>query len=551
MQWILYLIKRIFWQWRTWLKRRAQPYYLKVNLHAPMPLWPTEKPKWYVALIKGKNPTSIFEIQRGLRRRLDEAKCQGVYLYVGDLILGPSELNLWIDFLKECRRKNHATVIWAKHFDASSYALARYCDRIVLQPGGSIASQGLYRELFFWRRSLAKLGIEAQVVAVSPYKSAMDMWSCDQASAAVKETQYRLMDAQIAFQKRMWTEASQDPPKKKPLETQELIDNTPATDTEALQAHWITEIASEEKLVNQLKAQLVNWHTPRLRPQRPEKKTKIAVLQLEGIIVDGPSQHPPFSLPLPIVGDKKLGDETASALIHRLVQRKDVSGCVVYINSPGGSASASAAIGTALNALKANMPVYALMGNVAASGGYWIASEAQRIFAHPLTLTGSIGVIGAKFLVADLLEKLATGREVFERGVNAGLYSPLRKWDDAQRAQMEKMIQHTYQAFLDHVSQTRDISVEKLIESAQGKVWTGEEAQTRGLVDDIGDLQAACAHMAHNNQWQKWEVTWVHPKASDKAPLMSPFQAYGQTLRLLQQWQDKPLVYTPQLGLTC
>ena len=166
---------------------------------------------------------------------------------------------------------------------------------------------------------------------------------------------------------------------------------------------------------------------------------------------------------------------------------------VLYIDSPGGSVVASEAMGAALERVAKTRPVVAYMNGVAASGGYWVALPARHIVAQPGTITGSIGVISAKPVASGLRDVLRINPVTFSRGANASLYDVTTPFTDAQRAHMHAAVRHAYDRFIEGVGRARGLTPEEVDAIGGGRVWTGEQALARGLVDELGDFRAALA----------------------------------------------------------
>ena len=208
----------------------------------------------------------------------------------------------------------------------------------------------------------------------------------------------------------------------------------------------------------------------------------------------GPSRSSP--VPLPLFGDETLGSTTAQQMIRRAAKDDSLAAVVVHVDSPGGSALASDLIWRELAQLDRKKPVIVYMGDVAASGGYYIAAPGRKIVAQRATMTGSIGVIMAKAVTAGTYEKLDAGWDTVQRGRHADLYSGLTVWEGDKRAVVQSNLDHVYHEFKQRVADGRHIPIEQLDDLAGGRVWTGEQALAHGLVDTLGDfdvaVEAAC-----------------------------------------------------------
>ncbi len=202
----------------------------------------------------------------------------------------------------------------------------------------------------------------------------------------------------------------------------------------------------------------------------------------------GPSRQPRIELPIPFIGGIAAGEQTLVATLRQLEKLDDLAALVLYVDSGGGSAQASELIGRQIEQFAAHKPVVIYMGNVAASGGYYVAAPARHIMSQTLTTTGSIGVITAKFSTAGLYEQLSIERVSLERGEHAGLYRDSDPMTSEERAIFQRTIHETYGRFVDVVARGRQLSPEAVDAVGGGRVWTGRQAQEHGLVDSHGDF---------------------------------------------------------------
>jgi protease-4 len=202
---------------------------------------------------------------------------------------------------------------------------------------------------------------------------------------------------------------------------------------------------------------------------------------------------------------------------------KTVKAVVLRLDSPGGSALASDVVWQEVRRLGEQVPVVASLGNVAASGGYYIASAAKRIVAEPTTITGSIGVFGGKLVLGGLLDKIGVHTVVLKRGKHAGLFSSLTRFSDSERALLRRHMQHTYDTFVNRVAKGRRMSYDAVHRVGQGRVWSGKQARDVGLVDALGGLDEAVAAAA--------KLAGLDPKAIERV-------TYPEARSLLEMLQD-------------
>jgi protease-4 len=373
------------------------------------------------------------------------------------------------------------------------YYVASAADEILLQPGGEVSPIGLLMQQLFLKDSLQWAGIEVDVVAVTPYKSAMDQFSRTDPSEEVKEMMNWLLDSQygqivsgIAEGRNISEDA-----------VREMIDNAPYIDLMALENGYIDGITNEEGLRAHLDAKdIVLWD--KADGMIMEKWLNlmgkyVAVLHLEGSIVDGESANPPVDVPIPLVGGPRIGDLTVVQQIRNLMHDERAAAVVVMVDSGGGSATSSEAIASALGELAKDRPVIIYMHSVAASGGYYIATPADYIIAQPGTITGSIGVISGKFVTKGMYEKFNAHPYEYKRGQNADIMAGTSNLTEEQRQKMHQSIDRIYEQFLGRVADARKKKVSEIDAIGGGRVWTGQQAFENGLVDELGGLFDAIA----------------------------------------------------------
>jgi protease-4 len=224
------------------------------------------------------------------------------------------------------------------------------------------------------------------------------------------------------------------------------------------------------------------------RPSRTDDgitdRRAIAVIYAVGPIVRGEADD--LS-----IGEYVAAEEDITEAIHAAAERRNVRAIVLRVDSPGGSSVASDIIWRALREANEQKPVIVSLSDVAASGGYYIAAAGRTVFTEPSTITGSIGVVGGKFVLKGMFDKLGLNVEVFERGENSGLLSSVEEFSESERDRLHELMLDTYETFLDRVASSRDMTVQKVREAAGGRPWTGLQAKERGLVDKLGGLSDA------------------------------------------------------------
>jgi len=392
------------------------------------------------------------------------------------------------------------------------FLLASAADRVAMNPMGMMMIPGLAAEVMYFGGAFEKYGIGVQIARAGQYKSAGEAFVQDHMSPEEREQLTALLND-------LWAEVIVRISTSRSLEDgvlQGLIDREALISAnDAIENGLIDEIRDFSDLLGELKQMTGEADTARTfrqiaisdyvkatepLPGIPVRGPKIAVVYAEGEIVDGEGSSG-------TVG----GDRLAREL--RTVRADDeIKAVVLRVNSPGGSAIASDVIRRELIMLRQDKPLVISMGTVAASGGYWIAAESDRIFAQPNTITGSIGVIAMIPNVQGLTEKVALNVETVQTGRNADIFSLMKPRDEEAMAIIQERIGEVYDQFLDLVAAGRQMDRNAVDEIAGGRVWSGADALENGLVDELGSLRNAIEYAASLSQLEDYNVI-DHPPA--------------------------------------
>jgi protease-4 len=272
-----------------------------------------------------------------------------------------------------------------------------------------------------------------------------------------------------------------------PEQVRAIVDAGPYDGPSALKAGLVDELIYQDQLDTRLKG------ASRLTPGRYVKgarglgfdgRPKIGLVYVVGDIIPGRSQNSPL-------GGGFAGSDTVAEALKDAREDDSLRAILLRVDSPGGSGTASEVIWREVALARQKKPVVVSMGDVAASGGYYVAMGSDAIVAEPGTITGSIGVFGGKFSVRGLYDKIGISKEILIRGQHADVFSAYRPWDDEERARIRELMESFYKDFVTKVAQGRHKSYEDVDAIAQGRVWTGAEAQHRGLVDRLGGFDVA------------------------------------------------------------
>ncbi len=457
--------------------------------------------------------TASTKTLRGLFKKLDALKTDdeiaGVVFKIDDVSGGWATLQEIRSKLREFRAAGKETIGYLEGGGKAEYLLAATMDRVVLMPGGSLNLTGLRAEIMFYKGLLDKLDIQADMLAMGKYKSGVEPYMRDGMSDAFREAMATLLDdlyAQLLnhiAESREGITATSAP---------DLMDRGPFTAEEALQEKLVDALQYYDELLTALKTasenedvQVVKPGSERKRkvpdmnsfaglmqlfsilnpPQRtqPTAEDQIALIYANGPIL--PNVESLFAS-MPIITPNEL-----KAAFEKARTDDSVRAVVLRIDSPGGSARASDLIWREVMLTQREKPVVVSMGDVAASGGYYIAMAAGTIVAHPSTLTGSIGVFGGKLNMKGLYNKIGLTKEIITYGQNSTLSSDYGGFTPTERERVEKIMRTIYKDFVGKAAVGRNKSFDEIDEIAQGRVWTGQQAKALGLVDELGGLDTA------------------------------------------------------------
>jgi protease-4 len=474
---------------------RRSPDYVLFLLEDDLPALPDPPlPRWQRPFSKRR--LSVQELGARFDLIAREPRTAGIVLHLRPVPMSMATVQDLRDLIAKLRKAGKKVIAWAPYYTTGTYYLATACDQILMMRAGSIQPLGFAGGGMFLADALARYGIEADFVQISPYKSAADILTKSKMSDELREQVTWLLDSQhkelagaIATSRGVNESAARA-----------LIDSSPYSDDDALAKHMVDGIVSEEDLPNHLastsRVRIAAWaqaqRTLRTPAPRLGRGRYVAILRIEGTIIDGRSGSLPVKPPIdiPFVGDSRAGDLTVVQLARQVAADKRAAAAVLYVNSRGGSATASEAMRQALDQINARKPLVVVMGPVAASGGYWVATPGRWIVARPSTLTGSIGVLTGKVVTGGLWSKLHGRRETIVFGKHAAMGSDERTYSREEREIVQGEIDRIYGLFLDLVAGARGMTREQVHPIAAGRVWTGAQALERKLVDELGGMEA-------------------------------------------------------------
>lgn len=494
----------------------------------------------------GEQSETLFTVISRLDKAAADKEIQTVVLQIDSLQLGRGKLYELASAVGRVRSAGKDVWAFLDSADTTSYLLASACDKIVMAESGLIMIPGVRAEVWFYREMLDKLDIEPEVVRIGEFKSAGEPYTRKDMSPEFKKELDELLDdvyGQIISTISTRRKIPED-------KVRDLVDTAVFTAKQAQDAGLIDHVAYESGLYDSIKrahdvesAKLVKNYGKKKADadlsglngiitlmnalsgaeQKSKKSTspKIGVLYASGAISTGSSQASPLS-------GEVLGSTTFIKAVRQLRDDDSVKAVVLRIDSPGGSALASDLMWHELELLKAKKPLVASMSDVAGSGGYYIAMGAQKIYAAPGTVTGSIGVVGGKVALEKLYNKLGINVVVLERGKNSGVLSTTTGFTETQRQATKTLMNEIYQQFTAKAAQGRKMDVEKLEQLARGRIYSGQRALEIGLVDAIGTLEDAvkeAATLAKLENTSKLERLELPKPGSPLEALLGPMGA--------------------------
>ena len=427
-----------------------------------------------------------------LRWACDDNHIQAVVLTIADLDVGWARLQSLRRSLLALRAAKKQVWVFLTEGGMREYYLASAADTILIAPAGHLSITGLAAETVFFKGALDKLGIEAQVHQAGQYKAAGEPFTRESMSEAHREMLNGLLDDLYGQIVEDIAHARQ----KNLHAVRELIDQGLFMAREALGAGLVDHVAYEDEIPTLLESKLNPVHVitteDYLHLRRRELRRtllatdpkKIALVTVDGAIKRGESRDGGS-------GGHAVGSTSFAADMKQIREDESVAALVVRVVSPGGSGLASDLMWRELMRTREQKPVIISMGDVAASGGYYLALAGDKVFAENGTITGSIGVIAGKAVLHDLYTKVGVTKEILTRGQRAALFSDYQAFSPQERERLDSEILSFYRDFLEKVATCRSLSLEAVEPNAQGRVWTGRQAWVRGLVDEIGGIEEA------------------------------------------------------------
>ncbi len=429
---------------------------------------------------------------------------------IARIVLIPDQMSAGISTMRELgqaldrfRATKKDVVVVSEGMEQGSYYLAAHADQILLDPQGSVLLEGFASYRSYYRDALDKLGVDVHLIRVGQYKSAGEPFILNQASDVAKQ-------ADLFWMGGIWNEFLDEIASMRKLDTAALADDVANLDTLVPKFNGdLAKLALDRGLVDKLatRAQArkllsdlgkpddsgetfrqINWSDylgTQAAANLPDLRPQVAVVVAQGEIVQGEQAQ------------GSVGATTTARLLREVRDDEQVKAVVLRVDSPGGDAYASEIIRREIEQIQAaGKPVVVSMGDVAASGGYWISMDADEIWAQPTTITGSIGIFGMFVTIPQTLEKIGIHTDGVATTPLAGAFDIRRPLDPKIETILTSVIQKGYRDFISKVASARGKTPAQIDEIAQGRVWSGSQAKERGLVDKLGGLHDAISAAA-------------------------------------------------------
>jgi len=474
-------------------RRRTADLVLELDLTEPLV---EETPRDPVGVVIARRRTPLRVLLQALRRAARDVRVRALVVKLGGSRsrLGLAQAQELHDAIRDFREHGKVAVGWAETFgefgDGSvSYYLATSFEEVWLQPSGDVCLTGVATEVPFLRGALDKAGITPQIAQRHEYKSAANIFTERGFTAAHREATERVV--QSVMEQLVSTIAHGR--NLDPEHVRGVIDRAPLFATEALEAGLVDRLGYRDDVYAAVRARVgadvVLQYLGRYgRPRLAELSTRVATSPQDIVAlvyVTGPI-HLGKSRRQPLAG-WSAGADTVTAALRSATKADNVKAIVMRVVSPGGSYVASDAIWRQVALTRqAGKPVVVSMGDVAASGGYYVSMGADLIVAEPGTITGSIGVVSGKQVVDTLVDRLGIGHEAVAGGRHGLMFSPLRGFTEEEWERLNVWLDRIYDDFTAKVANGRGLSSDHVQEVARGRVWTGADAKERGLVDELG-----------------------------------------------------------------
>lgn len=519
---------------------------LKLDLNYDIPEKSTDNPLagFDIATMSSKKAVGLYEVIAAIRKAKSDGNIKGIYLPMGVNMNGLATLDAIRNELTDFKKSGKFIVAFGDMANQKSYYLATAADKIMLNPSGGLELTGFGREIMYYKNALDKLGIQVQEFHCGSFKSAIEPFVRSNMSDANREQMtFIYKDISNGFLTNMAQARKMDT-----ASLNDIINNLKSFIPEqALSLKLVDQLAYKDELYTFLKSKVgidkkeelnfvnIATYADGIKSDF-ESSNKIAILVADGEIKDGKSE------------DGTIGGDDFAEQIKKLREDDKVKAIVLRINSPGGSALASDIMWRELMVTKKEKPIIVSFGDVAASGGYFIATPAERIFAQPNSITGSIGVFGLIPNIKNMLnDKLGVTTDQVEINKHGAFNLVTNPFDEEERNVIQRNIERTYAQFKQRVADGRKMDTAAVEKIAQGRVWTGNQAIANGLVDEIGTLDDAIKYAAKKANLKDYRIKLYPQEKSLQEQIAESFGAAKQNMIKEELGQTYPVYKTMKM----
>ena len=439
---------------------------------------------------------------------LKRSSSLGILIKIKNLNIGYARADEIRSLLLDLKNNGKKVFIYLEDAGNIEYFIATSANKIFIPPWSTLNVVGLSFDSYFLKELLDSLYIEPEIDGFGEYKSAADMFNRKDMSPYHKEMMQAVLDNHFNNLISRISSARNIPK----AEIKKLIDNNPLNPASA-KTYNLVDVISYENEVREFIEKESKGKIKFIKYQKfirnnkysvifreinrfiKGKKKYIGIININGMITQGTSKKGSGYI-------NTCGSDTACELIRKAAEDKSVTGVIVRVLSPGGSALASDLIRNEIQNLSDKKPVVISMSDVAASGGYMVSVSSNKIYANPFTITGSIGVVAGKFNFKKLLNKYGINHEILQIGKMASIYSTNKPFSKEEKSKFTTLINEMYSEFIKLVSDKRKLSIKETEKAAKGRVWISTDAEKLGLLDEIGSLDNSIKEIKNISGWE-------------------------------------------------
>jgi protease-4 len=510
----------VTWMWTEDVEANT---IVELDLDGTYPEWVPNDP--IARALMAERPT-VRDLVDTLDRAAEDDRVVGAFVRLGQVGLGIARVQELRDAIGRFRASGKPIAAWSDTFGEfgpgiGAYYLASACDSVTMQPSGAVGMTGLMAERAFRRGLYDKLDVEPELGQRYEYKTAMNVHTEKAFTDAERDSLGAVLDS-------LWNRIVDDVASDRDLSPEEVrkaVDRAPLIGPEAVDAGWVDRLEYRDEAIESLRervggGELLFGSKYLRRAGRPHAtgRRTVGLVYGVGVVMRGANGYDPFT------GTTTMGSKDVAAALRTAVDDRHVDAIVFRVDSPGGSYVASDTIWREVaRARTKGKPVVVSMGDVAASGGYFVAMKADRIVAQPGTITASIGVLGGKLVTRGLWEKIGITFDETHIGRNAAIWSAQQPYTESGLERRDAFLDGVYEDFTQRVAEGRGLELDHVLEIARGRIWSGADALELGLVDELGGLDVAIRAAREAAGIRPDETVRIRVFPSPKSPIDALF----------------------------